>query len=179
VSKDKNQVTLHIVVNKNAPVVSMPVSQIQQQQKQNKNLNTNINNNMNTNNTNTNTRAPSLPIEILQPIYFNTTNQTNNDNNNSNENNIETPQNSPTQQEIEDWGANIHFHGCFFNEEEAQQVAVVFDKKKGIKKSFFLILFSNFIFVSFFLVKKRLRQFNGIHRCSYVFASLLEMVRIQ
>jgi len=103
-SKDKSQVTIHLVVR------SRQTAQPQQSQSQG-------------------VRPTSLPIDILHPIYFNTTNNSNNSNNENNH--AETPQHSPTQEEIEDWGRNIHFHGCFFNEEEAHQVAVVFDKKKG------------------------------------------------
>jgi hypothetical protein len=33
--------------------------------------------------------------------------------------------------DAEDWGRSVHFHGCFFNEDEAQQVKVVFERKKG------------------------------------------------
>jgi len=129
-SKVKSQVTLHIVVNKNAPSAHKP-----QQQRTTNNAHNNNNNtqsHQNTNNRTENTRTPTLPIDILHPIYFNQNNNNNNNNNNntSGESN-NTPQNSPTQDEIEDWGRNVHFHGCFFNEDEAQQVAIVFDKKKG------------------------------------------------
>lgn len=42
----------------------------------------------------------------------------------------------PSEEELKsnapiEWGENIHFHGCFFNEEEAAQVKMVFDKKKS------------------------------------------------
>jgi len=92
-SKDKNQITIHIVINTKTNTPQTP--------------------------TNQSTVNQTVPIGILNPIHF------------SNNNNNSSPQNSPTQEEIEDWGRSIHFHGCFFNEEEAQQVAVVFNKKKG------------------------------------------------
>jgi len=84
--KEKHQLTIHVVINKQAvtstQTVAIPTNQ-----------------------------TPQIPT---------------NQNNNSN-----TPNSSPTPQDLEEWGRSIHFHGCFFHEEEAEDMQVVFEKKKS------------------------------------------------
>jgi len=76
------------------------------------------------------TTAVPQPVVLNNSPLNNDINNINNSSANNNNNNTST-ETQQAQMELEEWARSIHFHGCFFNEAEANQVQIVFEKKKG------------------------------------------------